>query len=106
MQLYIGHAKILLHSMDNFEYVESNSYRGLLIFRGFRVHRPYCVKHNQHAKHANARGMEASPPAKLLKIDALRLNLGPFQDQASYIIMSMDLFISSHSYLSDGRLAS
>ena len=85
--------------------MESNSYRGLLIFRGFRVHKPYCVKHN-HMQSMLMLGVWGMPPAKLLKIDALRLNLGPFQDQASYIIMSMDLFISSHSYLSDGRLAS
>ena len=36
-------------------YGESNSYRILAIFRELRTHRPYCVKQNHHAKHANAR---------------------------------------------------
>jgi len=35
----------------------------------------YCVKHNQHAKHAKARGVWGHAPQENLKIDALRLNL-------------------------------
>ena len=30
-------------------------------------YRPYCAKHNQHAKHANARGSGGMPPRKILK---------------------------------------
>ena len=33
-----------------------------------------CVKHNQHVKHANVRGLGACP-RKNLKMDVLRLNL-------------------------------
>ena len=44
--------------------VESNSCKSLAIFRELRAHRPYCVKHNQHTKHANARslGLGVCPP--------------------------------------------
>ena len=62
--------QILLHSMGNFECVDIATARGLAIFRGFRglkAHRPYCAKHNQHAKYANARGSEACPPRNFEK---------------------------------------
>ena len=59
--------QILLRSMDNFECVENNSYRNLATVRGLRTHRPYCVKHNQYAKHANARGFGDILPRKILK---------------------------------------
>ena len=35
-----------------------------------------CAKHNQHVRHANVRVCGDMSPGKL-KIDALRLNLGP-----------------------------
>ena len=53
--------------MDNFECVESNSYRDIATFRGLGTHRPYFVKHNQYAKHANARGFGDILPRKTLK---------------------------------------
>ena len=46
------------------KYVESNSYRGLAIFRGLWVHRPYCMKDNQHVKHANAIEVWLHSPGK------------------------------------------
>ena len=59
--------------------------RGLAIFRGLGHASPsYCVKYNQHAKHGNARESGSMPsPRKTLKLDVIRLNLGPFQGQAS-----------------------
>ena len=43
--------------MDNFGCVASNNYESSAIYLGTyicRAHRPYRVKHNQHAKHAIA----------------------------------------------------
>ena len=59
--------QILLRSMDNFECVEGKSYRNLAIFRGLRAHRLCCVKHNQYAKHANAKGFGDILPRKILQ---------------------------------------
>ena len=48
------------------------------------------MKHNQLVKDGGSGGM---PP----KIDVLRLNLGPFQSQASQLVHV--LTIASHSYI-------
>ena len=34
---------------------------------GVQMYKSYCEKHNQHAKHANARGAWGMPPRKFLK---------------------------------------
>ena len=68
--------QILLRSMDNFQCAESNSYRNLAIFRGLETHRPYCVKHIQYAKHANARGFEGILPRKILKNRCSEIEFG------------------------------
>ena len=39
----------------------TDMYRSLAIFKGLRVHRPYCAKHNQHAKHTNDRWSGHAP---------------------------------------------
>ena len=59
--------QILLHSMGNFECVDIATARGLAIFRGLKARRPYCAKHNQHTKYANARGSVACPPRNFEK---------------------------------------
>ena len=38
--------------------------RGLAILRGLKAHRSYCAKHNQHAKHAKAKGFRGHAPKK------------------------------------------
>ena len=50
--------------------------RGLVIFRGLKAHRPYCVKHNQHVKHANARESEGMPPRRILKNRCSEIEFG------------------------------
>ena len=47
--------------------------RGQVVFYKLRTHRP-C-----YAKHANAMGSGAHYPVKIIKIDAVRLNMSPFQ---------------------------
>ena len=40
----------------------------------------YCVQHNEHAKHANARGVWGhAPPGKFEKLDTQTLNLVDFE---------------------------
>ena len=36
----------------------------------------YCAKHNQHTKHANARGSGGMPPRKILKIGCSEIDSG------------------------------
>ena len=52
------------------------------------------MKHNQLVKDANTRRVWGMP---LRRINVLRLNLGPFQSQASQLVRA--LIIASHSYI-------
>jgi len=36
----------------------------------------YCAKHNQYAKHANARGSGGMPPRKILKNRSAKIEFG------------------------------
>ena len=44
----IGQAN-LSTQLGNYKCVESNSYRGLAMFRGLWAHRPYCMNEGQSA---------------------------------------------------------
>lgn len=85
-QFYIGQAR----SLDTL-----NIWKRVAIHR----HKINCMKHNQQAKHANARGSQGCSPKT---IDTVRLNLGAFQDStitisASYpIIMIIQLQLYRH----------
>ena len=75
--------------MGNFECVDIATARGLATFRGLKAHRPYCAKHNQHAKCANARGSGACPQ-EILKNSCSEIEFGAISVRlklASYMIM-------------------
>ena len=40
------------------------------------MYKSYCAKHNQHAKHANARGSGGMPPRKFLKNRCYEIEFG------------------------------
>ena len=76
--------------------------QGLTIIGGSRAQRPHCVKHSQHAKHANVIGGSGGiPPEKVLKNRCSDIEFG--------VILGLsqvydNAFIYLKSWLSDGRL--
>ena len=68
--------------MKNFECVENNSDIGLAIFRELTACRPYCVKHNQHAKYANAKGLGHALQENF-ENRYPEIEFGPFQGQVN-----------------------
>ena len=60
----------------------------------------YCAQHNEHAKHANARGSEGMPPpGKFEKLDTHILNLVGFEHKSLTYIKLKFRYISSYVYL-------
>ena len=60
--------------LDHFDWWGTADWRS---YRGSRLTGyPCCAKHNQHAKHANARGSGDMPPRKNLKIRCSEIDSG------------------------------
>ena len=71
---------------SNFTLVKQNLWTLLNVQKNVATHTDtqaiyvYWAKHNQHTRHANAKGSGGMPPTNFWKARTLWLNLGAFQD--------------------------